>query len=109
MHCKKHHAHWINLESCPLCDGSYVPAATVAKKPTVPEVLPLVRDYYARPGNGVGGSLHIVLDDGNVSDDNVRFCIEWAHKQGDIAGAELGEILLRMSRTQRRKLSTLTP
>ena len=71
---------------------------------TVPEVLPIVREYYSRPGNGVGGSLHIVLDDGNVSNADVLFCIRCAEEKGDKAGVELGEILLGMSRTQRLKI-----
>lgn len=73
-------------------------------KPTLDKVLPLVREYYARPGNGAGGSLHIVLDDGNISDDHVRFCIKWAEERGDTSGVELGNLILRMSKTQRKKL-----
>lgn len=73
-------------------------------KPTVPEVLPLVRAYYAKDGNGAGGSLHVVLDDGNVEDHFVEFCMEEARKMGDVAGVALAELLLGMSKTQRRKL-----
>lgn len=74
-------------------------------KPTVPEVLPLVQAYYALPGNGVGGSLHIVLEDGNVEDSSVAFCLKAAQERGDAPGVELASILLRMSRTQRLKLA----
>lgn len=80
------------------------------RKPTVPEVLPIVRHYYAQ-GHGAGGCLHIVLDDGNVRDDDVRFCLDWAVEHGDadgwkpdVDGAWLCHVLLRMSRTQRTKL-----
>ena len=73
-------------------------------KPTVPEVLPKVRKYYAMPGNGAGGCLHIVLDDGNVLDHHVRYCLDWAFGIRDIPGVELAELLLRMSKTQRRKI-----
>ena len=76
-------------------------------KPTIPEVLPLVQAYYAKPGNSCGGSLHIVLDDGNIEDGSVRFCRDWAAKHDDPDGIELAEILLRMSRTQRRKLMAI--
>ena len=76
-------------------------------KPTVPEVLPLVRAYYAKPGNNVGGSLHIVLEDGNVGDSHVEHCREWAEERDDVDGVALAKLLLRMSRTQRRKLSRL--
>lgn len=76
-----------------------------APKPTVPDVLPLVRAYYAKPENGVGGNLHIVLDDGNVEDSHVRFCLDRAHEAGDADGIALAGLLLRMSRTQRLKLA----
>ena len=82
-------------------------SAHLLPKPTVTEVKPKMRKYAALPGNSVGGSLHIVLDDGNVDDGSVRHCIEWARERDDVAGVELGEILLRMSRTQRKKLSAL--
>lgn len=73
-------------------------------KPTVPEVLPLVEAYYAKDGNGAGGSLHIVLDDGNVANGHIEFCRDYAERKGDKDGAALAAILLRMSRTQRHRL-----
>jgi hypothetical protein len=76
-------------------------------KPTVPEVLPLVRAYYEKPGNSVGGNLHIVLEDGNVDDSHVRACLEWAQAAGDADAVALATLLLRMSRTQRRRLGNL--
>lgn len=72
-------------------------------KPTIPEVLPLVRAYYAK-GNYAGGALHIVLEDGNVKDSDVRFCISWARQENDADGLALAELLLKMSKTQRIKL-----
>lgn len=75
-------------------------------KPTIPEVWPLVKAY-RDAGNHVGGSLHIVLDEGNVTDNDVRWCIRYARRFGDEAGAKLGEILLAMSKTQRSKLSNM--
>ena len=74
------------------------------KKPTVPEVLPLIVTYYSIPGNSVGGIFHIVLDDGNVDDGDVEYCLNLAKEREDKESIEIGEILLRMSRTQRRKL-----
>lgn len=76
-------------------------------KPTVPEVLPLVRAYYAKPGNGAGGNLHIVLDDYNVRDDDVQFCLDLAEQFNDEDGAALAKLLLKMSKTQRAKLAAL--
>jgi len=82
----------------------------MSRKPTVPEVLPMVRQYYAQ-GHGAGGCLHIVLDDGNVRDDDVRWClIDPRELSGPFIGevdrdaAWLAHVLLRMSRTQRAKL-----
>lgn len=73
-------------------------------KPTIPEVMPIVRAYLAKPENGVGGNLHIVLDDGNVHDDHVKFCIDQSIERGDKDGEYLGRILLSMSFTQRTKI-----
>lgn len=73
-------------------------------KPTIPEVVPQFAAYYQKPGNGAWGSLHIVLDDGNVKDDDVVFCMECAEKRNDIDGYNLAQLLLRMSKTQRKKL-----
>ncbi|OGO11234.1 MAG: hypothetical protein A2Y53_07615 [Chloroflexi bacterium RBG_16_47_49] len=77
-------------------------------RPTVPELVPLIKKYYAKPGNGVGGSLHIVLEDGNTQDVHVNKCLEWAKEQGDIDGIVLAELLLKMTRTQRGKLCNLS-
>ena len=78
-------------------------------KPTVPEVQPYVNAYYAMEGNGAGGSLHIVLDDGNVNDGHVQFCIEFAQERDDPDGVLLARVLLAMSPTQRLKLSRKSP
>lgn len=75
------------------------------EKPTVPEVLPLVQAYYAMPGNSAGGSLHLVLDDGNVEDSSVAVCLRYAQEHDDEAGVELATLLLKMSKTQRKKLA----
>lgn len=76
-------------------------------RPTVPEVLPLARAYYAKPGNAAGGNLHLVLDNKNVQDDHVRYCLECAMAADDSAGVELAQTLLKMTKTQRLKLAAL--
>ena len=73
-------------------------------KPTVPQVLPIVQAYYSKEGNICGGSLHIVLDDGNTETHSVEFCEQLAREHGDEDGVELARVLLRMSRTQRERL-----
>jgi hypothetical protein len=57
--------------------------------------------------NPVWGSLHVVLDDGNLGDSSIRACIECATERNDPVAIELGEILLRMSKTQRGKLDRM--
>jgi hypothetical protein len=76
------------------------------RKPTVPEVEGLVRDYYRMPGNAAGGSLHVVLDDHNVEDSSVEFCVEYARSEKDHCGEWLAAVLSRMSKTQRAKLAS---
>lgn len=77
----------------------------VTAKPTVPEVLPLVRAYYAKGGCGAGGNLHVVLDDGNVEDCFVESCLDRCRESRDADGEQLASLLLKMSKTQRRKLA----
>lgn len=76
-------------------------------KPTVPEVLPLMREFQTKKGNEVGGVFHIVLDDGNVENSHVEWCLERAKEEGDELAIRLGELLMKMSKTQRLKLADL--
>lgn len=76
-------------------------------RPTIPDVIERFEAYHRRPGNGAWGSLHVVLDDGNVDDSSVELCREMAIEDGDHEGAALASILLRMTKTQRRKLPYL--
>ena len=68
-------------------------------KPTIPEVLEEFVAYYE--SHPCWGDLHIVLDDGNVDDHCVQWCLDNAE---DDWGRELAAILLRMSPAQRAKL-----
>ncbi len=71
-------------------------------RPRVSDVLPLVESYYA--DNPTGGSLHIVLDDGNLADHHVKFCRDVARERGDDRGVQIAEAMLMMTRTQRHKI-----
>ena len=75
------------------------PSATI----TVPDVIERFKNYHL--DNPVWGSLHIVLEDFNVEDSHVQSCIEYAEQNGDTEGAELGKILLQLSKSQRYKLA----
>lgn len=71
-------------------------------RPTIPEVVADFEAYHLR--EPVWGSMHIVLDDDNVEDSSVQFCIDYAREKGDAEGERLARILLTMSRTQRLRL-----
>jgi hypothetical protein len=77
-------------------------------RPTVPQLVPLIRAYYAKPGNLVGGNLHAVLDDGNLADGHIEWCLARARDEGDADGVLLAELLLQMTPTQRRKLAAMS-
>lgn len=75
-----------------------------ATRPTVPEVAKLLEAYYAKPGNGVGGSLHIATEDGNIADGDLEFCLRYAEERNDVDGMHIAGLMLQMTPTQRRNL-----
>lgn len=78
---------------------------TPPDRPSItPELVQRFLDYYRQPDNGAWGSLHIVLDDGNVQDDHVAYCVSWAEERSDTEGAALARILLTMSKSQRSRI-----
>ena len=74
-------------------------------KPTIPDVLPLAQIVYDR--HCAGCCSHIVLDDDNVDDSHVLFCIEQAEEYEHADCLALCKALLQMSKTQRLKLGNL--
>ena len=67
----------------------------------------LAQMIYDHPDGIVGGPLHIVLDDGNVSDEDIRFCIIQIFKEGvfnelTLACLTCAYILLSLSKIDRR-------
>lgn len=71
------------------------------RKPTVDEVVEMAHAYYRLDGNGVGGSLHIVLDDGNIGRSHVTWCEGYACGARDEPGIQLAAALLRLTRKER--------
>jgi hypothetical protein len=57
----------------------------------------LIRIYEEREGNENGGSLHIVLEDGNVQDSSLTYCVEYALEQKDFLAAEIATMLLQFN------------
>jgi hypothetical protein len=74
----------------------------MAVKPTIPEVISVFADYLL--ANPSWGSLHIVLEEGDVGDSQVESCRDWAANRGDKQGMELASILLTMSKSQRGRI-----
>jgi hypothetical protein len=72
---------------------------------SVAAILPLVQRHYANPGGGAGCCLHLVLDDGNIGDDHVIYCVKMAKHKGHKDCESLARIIFCMSKTQRNKLS----
>lgn len=73
-------------------------------KPTVPEVLPLVRAVYRR--HSAGCCLHVVLDDGNAEQHFAESCLAGVDAEHEDC-RQLAAALVLMSFTQRAKLSSL--
>jgi hypothetical protein len=71
-------------------------------RPTVTQVIPLIEAYYRKPGNSVGGNLHVVLDDTNLDNGCIESCLQCAVDRNDADGATLAAMLLQMTQTQRR-------
>jgi hypothetical protein len=59
------------------------------------DIVQLIEDYYAKPGNGSGGNLHVLLDDQNV--DSVEFCRDHAAADGDADGVAICDRLAALS------------
>jgi len=73
-------------------------------KPSMSDVSEMVLDYLSHPENGVGGSLHIVLDDGNTDNDSVAYCRKYAAEVGDDAGVRLADALALLTEEDRDAL-----
>ncbi len=73
-----------------------------ADRPKVPDVMPLVWAYYVK--HAAGGHCHIALDDGNLDDDSLKFCLRECEYAGDENGAAIMKLMLQMTRTQRRHI-----
>jgi hypothetical protein len=73
----------------------------------IEEVRKLCDKYYY--DNPSGGSLHIVLDDGNMGNHHLEFCLEEARKNDDPDAVEIALKILDLTATERTKLFSLYP
>lgn len=70
----------------------------------VKEVFPIFKAYIDKHGSEWGG-LHVILSDRNISDRHVKACLKEAVDREDKETAELAEILLSLSKTQRGRIA----
>lgn len=79
-------------------------AGTEGAQPSRYLITSMVDAYYAKDGNETGGSLHIVLDDFNFRDSDVKWCREFAAESGDDDGVFLADVLLKLTEEERRMM-----
>jgi hypothetical protein len=72
-----------------------------ARKLSIKGARAVVTSYYGQ-GNPTGGYLHVVVDDGNIDDENIEGCIEEAKTYGDDSAVAIGEMLLAFPLDERR-------
>lgn len=75
----------------------------MSRPAVTPELLARFRAYNAI--HLAWGNLHIVLDDMNLADSHVEFCINRAACDGDTEGLDLAKILRSLTRTQRGRIA----
>ena len=73
-------------------------------KQRIHELVNIIYNTY----NGVGGALHIVLDDGNIEDYNINWCLdnsinEIANEEEKKIYTECAELLLKLSYSSRKR------
>ncbi len=56
----------------------------------------------------VWGSLHVALDDDNLKDASIQFCLNEATRTNDTKGVILAKYLLTMTKSQRARVSAKT-
>lgn len=68
------------------------------------ELVNAIRGFYNKPGNECGGVLHIALDDGNLSDDNLLFCMAEAKEANDTHAFYLAEEIMKFPYEERLEI-----
>lgn len=68
---------------------------------TARQLAVLIKDYYKN--NPSGGNCHIVLDDYNVRDSDIKFCMNECINNNDVDGLTIMIAMGRMKKTARLK------
>lgn len=69
-----------------------------------PLIFDFIKFYREDLENPMGGILHIAIDDGNMTDDDIWFCQEEAKKQGDSFGYFLATLLRCFTEEEREEM-----
>lgn len=64
-------------------------------KPDMDVLRAYCKCLYSLEGNGVGGYLHILLDDGNYTDSNILYCLDQCTKHPEWNGYDLGVLICK--------------
>ena len=96
----------MSFEAKILTGGSPCECLPISHETRLKNAIRLVYSYSA-----VGGGLHIVLDDGNVEDHHIQWCIEeaipdypWVDEIGQRACIECARLLLKTPLTDRERI-----
>lgn len=93
---------WVNI----ICDLKH--ELCKHNSDEVDYVLKLVSLLYVDLGECCGGMLHIVLDDGNLDDDDIQWCIDYCNKDENVGRndkylcLEIAHKMLKMNEYERR-------
>ncbi len=63
-----------------------------------------ISDYCQLGGNICGGTLHIIVDDGNYDDGSIAYCLNSCIKEGDVQGVLLLNLIFNIPGDQRFRL-----
>ena len=67
-------------------------------------LLKQINQFLSLEGNEVGGNLHIVLDDGNLEDNDIAFCLVRCAINNDFLGYTICANLLHISYEEREEI-----
>jgi hypothetical protein len=73
-------------------------------KPSKEMMGAIIAEFYRKTENICGGTLHIVLEDGNTEDHNVEWCKRYAEDQLDYDGVLVADLLLKFTEDEREEI-----
>lgn len=87
--------------------ASFAKYIILDQEPTIEQLLDATKEFYQMPNNECGGSLHVVLDDGNLDRKTLLFAIDYALARADYEAVFLAKMLLKVDILKRKLLYQL--